>query len=178
MTRYGITKRRLAIAVLPAAAVLAGGAGVAAAATGGSGHGDGNDLPAYHSSVTTGAHDDNGNDAAQDRALTKLAKVTLPQAAQSASQAVRGGTVTGVELGNEAGNVVYTVSVVTAHGESEVIIDAGNGHVLAKQVEQENEQGDQGDHAGGTTPTTGGTAPTTGGATSHTPAGGSTPGHR
>jgi hypothetical protein len=143
------TKRGLAIATLPAAAVLAGGVGVAAAATGGGGSGHGSDRPSYHSSVTTKANDEQGSDAAQDLALSKLAKVSIARAAHDAGSAVSGGRVTSIELSNEGGNVVYTADVVTSNGESEVVVDAGNGHVLAKHADNENDHGDKADKDGG-----------------------------
>lgn len=171
MNRHGLTQRRLLFVALPAAAVLIGGAGVAVAATG-AGHGDGNDQPTYHSSVTTTSADDSGTAAAQDRTLVRLATVTLPQAAQAAGQAVPGGTVISIDLGNEGGNVVYTAGVVTAAGaETEVVVDAGDGRVLAKQVD--NETNDRRDGS----PDNDGTAPATGGGSSQTPTGTSTPTH-
>lgn len=89
--------------------------------------------PAYHSSVTA-KDTDQGTDTAQDLALIKVAKVTLPDAARAAGQAVSGGTVIEIELDNESGNVVYTADVVSNKGSFEVVVDAGNGHILASNL--------------------------------------------
>lgn len=147
MAKYGITRRRFALIALPAALVLAGGAGVAVAATG-HGSGDGNDHPSYHSSITTQSAADSGNEAAADRTLATLVKVSVADAARAAAQSVSGGSVISIELGNEGGNVVYAAGVVDSHGAYEVVIDAGNGHVLAKQADHDNEKADGGVRAG------------------------------
>lgn len=93
------------------------------------------DKPSYTSSVKTTANDESGSDAAQDVALAKLAKISLGQAADAAVKAVPGSVATGVELENEGGNVVFQVDVATQTQETEVVIDAGTGTVLAKTVE-------------------------------------------
>ncbi|TWP38605.1 PepSY domain-containing protein [Leekyejoonella antrihumi] len=137
-----LPKRRIVMLTLPVTgAALLGGAGWASA----TGHvgGDAGDHVAYHSSVTTRATGDSGNEGADDLALSKLAKVDLAQAARAGAHAIPGGTVTGVELANEGGNVVYTVNVATATAQTEVIIDAGNGRVLAQNTEHGNDHADQ-----------------------------------
>lgn len=133
-----ITRKRLlpiAIALPVSGAVLLGGAGIAYAAT--SGDTNGSDTPSYHSSITTTAKEDSGNEAAAGLALTKAAKIDLTQAARAGAGAVPGGAPTSVELTNEGGNVVYSVTVVTSSKQTDVIIDAGNGKVLATQSDQE-----------------------------------------
>jgi uncharacterized membrane protein YkoI len=82
-------------------------------------------------------------DEAQDRAelaeseqLKSLARVT-PELAQSVALSQVNGTVKKVELENEDGNVVYSVRVKTANGESDVKVDAGDGRVL--HIEQDGE---------------------------------------
>ncbi|MFP5347142.1 MAG: PepSY domain-containing protein [Actinomycetes bacterium] len=167
MSRFRMTRRRLAV-VVPAAAVLATGAGVAVAAT--TGHESENDHATYTSSVTTPAQSDNGNEAAQDLALAKLAKISLGQAAESGAKAVDGGVATGVKLENEGGNVVYVVDVVTGQDEYEVVLDAGNGNVLAKQAESADEHGDHADEHGDHEDDNAGTSNPAGGSTSEAPA--------
>lgn len=144
MSRFGLNKRRVVITAISAVAVLGGGVGIAAAATSGD---QGEQPPTYHSSVTTTATE-SGSEAAQNLALSKLATITLPDAARAADQAVPGGTVIGIDLGNEGGNVVYTAEVVTAQGLSEVVVDAGNGHVLAGHPVTDQGEQDQGTDQG------------------------------
>lgn len=88
---------------------------------------------------------ENGEDGeeAEDRAegaeserLQSLARIT-PEQAQAAALQQAPGTVKKVELENEDGNVVYSVEVKTANGESDVKVDAGDGRVL--HVEQDGE---------------------------------------
>lgn len=62
-----------------------------------------------------------------------LARITAEQARVAALAQIPG-TVTGVTLENEDGNLVYGVSITTADGERDVKVDAGNGKVL--HVEQ------------------------------------------
>lgn len=143
-------KRRplMLVAVPVAGVVLLGGAGWAVAGGAGSASSTGDGAEAtYHSSVTTATKGDGdekdheGSEAAEDLALAKLATIDLAQAARAGAAAVPGGSATSAELENEHGNVVYVVEVVSGAGETEVIIDAGNGHVLARQAEHD------GDHA-------------------------------
>lgn len=165
MTRPTLTKRRLALIGLPVAgALLLGTTGAAFAADAGSSapapavqqvtsptpggqgsgdtqdnndQGDTNDTPSYHSSVTSTAKEGSGSEAAADMALSKLAKIDLAQAARNGAGAVSGGTAVSVELSNEGGNVVYVVDVVTSSQQTEVVVDAGNGNILAKAVEHD-----------------------------------------
>ena len=98
--------------------------------------------PDYTSSVQTTPEDEvadeaetDESEAAQDAALAALATVT-PDEASAAALASQPGTVEEVELDNEAGNVVYEVEIVDDAGaEFEVIIDAGNGAVLASAAD-------------------------------------------
>lgn len=162
MTRF-TTKRRAALIGLPvAAALLLGTGGLTAAAyaadtpqpasssstatgadhegsdTAGDGQKDASDAkPSYTSSVTTAATEGSGSEAAADLAIAKLAKIDLTAAAKAAGSAVPGGTVTGIQLENEGGNVVYVAEVVTQTQQTEVVVDAGNGGVLAKTVEHD-----------------------------------------
>lgn len=135
MKRIRFTARRIilpALVTLPiAGVVLLGSVAWASADTGSKG----TDRPTYHSSVLVGAKESAEGPAA-DLALTKAAKITMAQAIAAGSAAVPGGTATGIELTNEGGNVVYTAHIVTSTGENDVVIDAGNGNVLAKVADQ------------------------------------------
>jgi hypothetical protein len=62
--------------------------------------------------------------------LRSLAKITQQQAKHSAEAAL-GGKATHVELENEDGNLVYEVLI----GQTEAIVDAGNGQVLYTENE-------------------------------------------
>ena len=65
------------------------------------------------------------------------ATVTQSQAEQAAIAKVPGKVVV-AELGDENGNVVWQVEVTATDGTShEVMVDAGNGTVLASQVDNE-----------------------------------------
>lgn len=100
--------------------------------------------PAYQSSVKVADTQDNekndkGSDAAESKALQSLAKITSEQAQASALKAVPG-QVKHVKLENENGNVVYSVKIKTAKNSTEVKIDAGNGKVLAQEIEQDKDK--------------------------------------
>ncbi len=78
-------------------------------------------------------------EAAEADALKALATIT-PDAASAAALAAVPGTAGSVTLGDEDGFVVYDVHVTGANGTvTEVIVDAGNGSVLAQQVEDAND---------------------------------------
>lgn len=156
MDKRKLTKAQMAWIALPIAGVITlGGAGVAMASTTpppspdttqGSTSGstdnssDGTEKPDtqekvnYTSSVQL-PQDANGKetpDGQEDAALAQAAKVDISAAVNAAGGAVSGGTVIGAELQNESGNVVYKVDVSTDKGTVEVIVDAGNGSVLAQ----------------------------------------------
>lgn len=133
-TQYLTRKRLLPLAIaLPiVGGVSLGAAGLAHAATAGN-----SDRPTYQSSIKTTATEDPKNQAAADLALTKAAKIDLTRAAAAGVGAIPGGAATSVELSNKGGNVVYEVTVVTSTTETDVIVDAGNAKVLAKQVDNE-----------------------------------------
>lgn len=136
--------------------LLVGSVGIAAAATSGSASRAASSLantaqgaiesddPQFTSSVTIvdneiedGIDDDDAaEDAAEDAALAQLATITADQASQSANAAVPG-TVCEVELDEEDGSVVYSVEILTDTGVVEVVVDAGNGNVLAQEVEDD-----------------------------------------
>ncbi len=80
--------------------------------------------------------DDDAEDRQEAARLQPLAKIT-PQQARQAAEATQGGTASSVELGNEDGNLVYEVTI----GQTEVIVDAGNGKVLwTENVNQEDDE--------------------------------------
>jgi uncharacterized membrane protein YkoI len=68
--------------------------------------------------------------------LAKLAKISSTKAKKAAEKAVKGGEADDVELKVVNGYLVYVVEVEVEEGgrerEYDVIIDAGNGKVLAK----------------------------------------------
>ena len=68
----------------------------------------------------------------ETKSLQSLAKITLEQAKQAAEEAV-GGTASSVELEVEDGSLVYEVEI----GQTEAIVDAGNGEVLYTESEDE-----------------------------------------
>lgn len=75
------------------------------------------------------AKEDSPEDQQEDAQLQPLAKITSQQAAAIASGAVSG-TVSQISLDNEDGTLVYKVMV----GQSEVLVDAGNGAVLETEI--------------------------------------------
>jgi uncharacterized membrane protein YkoI len=99
--------------------------------------------PAYRSSIrvqddakseTEGGEKAEGKegakaDSAEAARFRRLARIT-PAQARAAATARVAGKVTGVELENENGNLVYGVTIQTAKGEADVKVDAGNGKVL------------------------------------------------
>jgi uncharacterized membrane protein YkoI len=154
MSQKTNTKKAL-YGLLAAIGVTAGAAGIAAAATsqsspskttatasaeqGGEGHDDGNETPAYTSSIVdkASANEAEGteeDDAAEAARLEKLATVT-PDEAKAAALAAQPGKVTQVELESEDGNVVYDVEVTTSTGTTDLTIDAGSAKVLQTEKE-------------------------------------------
>ena len=88
--------------------------------------------PQYHSSIQA----DKGLE--NEGALQKLAKITLEDAVRAA-QGAAAGTVTESGIENEDGNIVYTVEMRSGNATSEVIVDAGNGKVLAVVADADTE---------------------------------------
>ena len=162
-------RRRFIAGGAVALAIIAGGAGIAAAQSpskpSGSSitsHHDEGDKPdaAFKSSVTSPeqpetAEQETKREASETASLAKLAKVTPEQARDAALKAVPGTVVDEdgaklPQLENQDGNVVYEVTIKAAHGKTEtgVIIDAGNGKVLAQKTEQaEAHESHEVDHA-------------------------------
>lgn len=69
------------------------------------------------------------DDVKESQTLQSLAKITPQQARQAAEASVQG-TASSVKLENENGSLVYTVAI----GQTEVIVDAGNGKVLGRST--------------------------------------------
>jgi uncharacterized membrane protein YkoI len=88
--------------------------------------------PTYHASIQVPAK------LESEAALQKLAKVTREDAARIA-QGSAPGTVVETKLENEDQNLVYTVEISSGGKTSEVIVDAGNGKVLAVNPDTDGE---------------------------------------
>ncbi len=86
------------------------------------------------------------DEAAETQQLQGLAEVDQARAEEAALGAVAG-TVEEAELGNENGYVVWDVEVKAENGTlHEVVVDAGNGQILAQQADDEgSEQGEAAD---------------------------------
>jgi uncharacterized membrane protein YkoI len=92
--------------------------------------------PMLNGSITVADHE-SLSEADEAAALEGLATISAADAEQAATAAVPG-TASPAELENENGSVVYEVKVVDADGmEHEVIVDAGNGAVLAQEQDDE-----------------------------------------
>ena len=83
------------------------------------------------------------SEAEESRMLQSHADITSEQASKIASDAVEG-TVHSVELENENGSVVFGIEMENEDGEwIEVIVDAGTGEILSRQIENDiDEEGD------------------------------------
>lgn len=83
-------------------------------------------------------------DAQEEAQYASLARITPEQAKQAAQSAVPG-SVTSVTLGDEDGSLVYEVH----SGNTEVLVDAGNGKVLHQEAAdsgpETSEQGESSD---------------------------------
>lgn len=153
--------RKIALTGLAAVGVLAGSAGIANAVTSPSNPSvhstatpapatdPGSDSTGYTSSVKVPAslQLDSKSEAAADATLANLAKIDLGQATTAATKSVPGKAIE-AGLDDEDGNLVYGVDVVTDKGTVEVIVDAGNGKILAHHAEHDyGDHADKGDHA-------------------------------
>ena len=180
--------KKIMFTALAGLGVTAGAAGIAAAATtqttptdpsaaeqspaekGTNDAAEKDDTPKYTSSVTVpqtpeGAEGAEESDAAEAAKLAPLAKISADEASKAATTAVPGTAAT-PELEEEDGNVVYDVEIITADGKQvEVIIDAGNGKVLAQETDNDhegkdaNEANETGTETGTETPAPAATAP-------------------
>ena len=79
----------------------------------------------------------------RDRAkLEKVAKIDAKAASKAATDKVPG-TVDEIDLDEEGGNVVYEVEVTAKDGtETDVIVDAGNGKILAQETDDKSDDKD------------------------------------
>lgn len=81
-----------------------------------------------------GETNDDAKEQQEAAQLQPLAKITAPQAQQAAEVAQKA-KASEAKLGNEAGNLVYTVTI----GQQVVAVDAGNAHILdVEGLHQEN----------------------------------------
>lgn len=156
----GLSKHKLAAVGGVAAVLVGGGISIAAAspdsapapassaaADEAGGEGADEQDPSYTGSVTAPAEPDGqevaGDETQEEAALQPLATVT-PQEAEQAAVAAVPGTVAQTHLGNENGFVVYSVEINAKDGTvTEVVVDAGNGDVLAQQAADGEESADQ-----------------------------------
>ncbi len=107
-------------------------------------HDEADEKPDYTSSVTVpvtkeGPEGSDADEAKADRAeqakLEKVAKIDAKAASKAATDKVPG-TVDEIDLDEEGGNVVYEVEVTAKDGtETDVIVDAGNGKILAQETD-------------------------------------------
>ncbi|CCI03018.1 PepSY domain-containing protein [Microcystis aeruginosa] len=77
------------------------------------------------------ANEQQNSDLKEQQQILRLqsqARITLTQAIQKA-EAAQGGSATSGELETENGSLIYAVSI----GQKEVIVDAGNGRILATE---------------------------------------------
>ena len=95
---------------------------------------DGDQNPAYRSSITAPAQDF-ASEGAEAQALQSKATVSAAEA-KSAALAAVSGTAGQVELDNENGNVVYSVEITKANGSMlDVKVDAGTATVLHQEAD-------------------------------------------
>jgi uncharacterized membrane protein YkoI len=73
-----------------------------------------------------------------EKALAKQATISREEAIRIAQGAVKGKLIEAA-LENEDGNLVYNVEIKNGDETKEVIVDAGNGKVLAVNVDEDGE---------------------------------------
>lgn len=133
-----IAKRTLT----PRAVVLATAAAVALiGSTGAATAFADNDGPAPQSSVQLSQNERHLDDTAKDRAQVKADKISQSEATAKALQAVPG-TATSAELDNadRNGSLIWEVDVLGKdHKNHDVTIDAGNGKVLNKHTDRDDD---------------------------------------
>lgn len=92
----------------------------------------GEQAPAYTSSITVDPATTQGlSEADEEAALAKLAKITADEANTAALAANAGATVTKTALEAKGASLVYGVELSTG---VEVVVDAGNGAILATET--------------------------------------------
>lgn len=78
-----------------------------------------------------------------EAAMAKLATITSENAAGIAHK-VLAGDVVETELDNENGFLVWEVGMIDQHGqEVSLVIDAGNGHILATELDEKEDREDE-----------------------------------
>jgi uncharacterized membrane protein YkoI len=123
------------VAALTLATIMTAAGALTLSAHEGKGEEKGEKAPQYHSSIQADKALEN------ESALRKLAKITLEDAVRAAQSAAPG-TVTESAIENEDGNVVYTVEMRSGNATTEVVVDAGNGKVLATSADADDEKGE------------------------------------
>ena len=76
------------------------------------------------------------SDAEESRVMAGAARITLDRAKAIAIKAAPGSHMIEAELENEDGNVVYEVEFLDKGRERTIVIDAGNGRILADKQDR------------------------------------------
>lgn len=142
--------RKLLFGVAAALGLAGGASGIAVARSSGgppaveAEEGDDDRDPSYTSSITAPEDPKGQSEADEAAALASLATITEAQAGDIALVAVPG-EVTEIELDHENGGVVWSVEVTATDGSAhEVVVDAGNGDVLAQEADDDVDDEDEG----------------------------------
>ncbi len=100
---------------------------------------DNDKAPSYKSSVQASHTPDSEGqeEKAEQAALAQLAKITPAQAQAAAMRSTKGMKLSKIELENVDGNVVYEVELKNGPKAISVIVDAGNGNVLATEEDND-----------------------------------------
>ncbi len=101
---------------------------------------DVDDKPTYKSSVQV-PESKEGSEKSELPMLRKLARVSEKDAIRTATGKAAGAKYLGTELENEDGNLIYEVKFAAGKQEREIVIDAGNGKVLADKLEKAEAKG-------------------------------------
>ena len=84
----------------------------------------------------------------KEKELAKLATVSRDEAIRIAQTAAKGKVIEAA-VENEDGNLIYNVEVKNGEETKEVIVDAGNGKVLAVHADEDGEGPESDEEAGG-----------------------------
>ena len=141
-------KNKLLVGAVTAAVLVLGGGAALAAGLAPETTVEDQEESSVNGSVKAPAEQDEGqeNEAvedqqeqAEDRQIEGLAKIDQAEAEKAALDAVPG-TVEDAELGDENGYVVWELEVTADDGSThDILVDAGNGKVLAQGADEENE---------------------------------------
>lgn len=93
------------------------------------------DQSTYRSSIQLPAVE--RTDREEEAALRRAATISENQALTAAQKAVPGGKLLEKELDLENGNVVYEFEFLVNNEERVVIVDAGNGSILANYLDRD-----------------------------------------